>query len=447
MGWRPGAAARARTTLRFLACALACAWATGSIRARPRLRRRDLPGILRARHRHLRSLGEAGKAGGDDALACLQASGDHRLHVVLLRQRHAPHGDGVALFEHVHEWPIGTALDGGGRHHDHLPQSIDEHPHVDELAGPKLKIVVGKLGPELHRTRGLVNLIVDHRHLALVERALAVGGQGVDRQLAFGHAFGEIRQVLLGQAEENRDRPELREDDDAGGLRAAHEIAHIDQTDAGTAGDRCDDLGVGQDGAGVVDRRLVELDLRLELTDQRPLGVELLLVDGVGRRQAGVAVQIEPGIGKLRFVLGLLGDGLVECGLVGRGIDLGEHISRGHVLPFRERYVDDFAVDLRAHRHGVERFRGAHAVEIDRNIGRTRGSGEHGNGFARGRAAAAAARHRRHRLLPLRHVVDGSDGGDDEAGNEENGDSSFERHCTTFTPAATPGGNQPPPRA
>jgi hypothetical protein len=43
-------------------------------------------------------------------------------------------------------------------------------------------------------------------------------------------------------------------------------------------------------GARVVDRRLVELDLRLKLSDQGLLGIELLLVDGVGRGKPGVAL-------------------------------------------------------------------------------------------------------------------------------------------------------------
>ena len=113
---------------------------------------------------------EAGKAGRDHALARLQAGGDHGLHVVLLGERHAPHRDGVVVLDHVDERAVRPALDGGGRHHHHLAQRIDQHPHIDELAGPELEIGVGKLGLELHRAGGLVDLVVDHQHLALVER-------------------------------------------------------------------------------------------------------------------------------------------------------------------------------------------------------------------------------------------------------------------------------------
>src|SRR6516165_8635682 len=113
MGWRPGADPRSDYALLSL---------------------------LRARHRYLRSLGEAGKSGRDHALACLQARGDRGLHVVLLHQRHAPHSDGVALLEHVHECPAGPALEGGGRNHAARAQRIEKPPHVDELPGPKLKV-------------------------------------------------------------------------------------------------------------------------------------------------------------------------------------------------------------------------------------------------------------------------------------------------------------------
>jgi len=71
----------------------------------------------------------------------------------------------------------------------------------------------------------------------------------------------------------------------------------------------------------------------------------------------------------LRFVLRLLGDGLVVRGLMGHGVDLGEDESLLHILPFDECNLDQLAVHLRTHGHGVERLRGADTVEIDRDIG------------------------------------------------------------------------------
>ena len=88
------------------------------------------------------------------------------------------------------------------------------------------------------------------------------------------------------QAEEHRDRLYLGDHHDASRIPCLHQIALVDQADAGAARERRDDVGVGEDGARIIDRRLVGVDLRLQLGDQRPLGVELLLVNGVGRGQS-----------------------------------------------------------------------------------------------------------------------------------------------------------------
>ena len=59
------------------------------------------------------------------------------------------------------------------------------------------------------------------------------------------------------------------------------------------------------------------LHLRLELRDQRLLRVGLLLRPEIALRQFGVAVEVDPGVGELRLVLRLLGDGQVVLRLVG----------------------------------------------------------------------------------------------------------------------------------
>ena len=197
----------------------------------------------------------------------------------------------------------------------------------------------------------------------------------------------ELRQILLRQVEEHRDRLKLGDDDDAGRVRRPHQVALVDQPDAGAAGDRRDDVGIGENGARIVDHGLIELDQRLELLDQRLLGVELLLVDGIGGGKPGVAFEIEPGIGELRFVLRLLGHRLIVLRLIGGRIDLGEHEALRNVLAFGEGNVDELAVDLRAHGHGIERARGADAVEIDRHVGRLGGDREHRNRLRRRRCA------------------------------------------------------------
>ena len=85
-----------------------------------------------------------------------------------------------------------------------------------------------------------------------------------------------------------------------------------------------------------------------------------------------VALEIAPGVGELHLVERLLGDGLVELGLVGGGIDLGQHVAALDVLPFLEIDAEDAAVDLRPHGHDVARLGGADAVEIDGHVGNAR---------------------------------------------------------------------------
>ncbi len=132
-----------------------------------RLPRRHLPGIRGARYRHLGAVGEAAEAGRDDAFAGAQAGADHGLAVVLLGEGHRPHTDGAVVLHHIHERPVRAALDGRGRHHDDLPQRVDQQLDVHELAGPKLQPGIGKLTLDLHRAGRRVDLIVDHHHLAL----------------------------------------------------------------------------------------------------------------------------------------------------------------------------------------------------------------------------------------------------------------------------------------
>ena len=100
--------------------------------------------------------------------------------------------------------------------------------------------------------------------------------------------------------------------------------------------DRRDDGGVGQRRPRAVDGGLVGLHLRGVLRDQRALGVGLLLVDGVGGGELLVAREIDLGVGELRFVLRLLGDGLIELRLVGGRIDARQHVAPLDVLAFLE---------------------------------------------------------------------------------------------------------------
>src|SRR5262249_3735071 len=115
---------------------------------------------------------------------------------------------------------------------------------------------------------------------------------------------------------------------------------------------------------------------------------------------------------------------------------------------FGEGDVDELAVDLRAHGHGVERFGGADAVEIDRHVGRARGRRQHRNRIGRRRAAAAAAPPEGLHLLVRLRAGGGADfPGDHQCADQQNGYAPLERHCLMFAIGGAGGRNQPPPSA
>src|SRR5262249_18163343 len=129
------------------------------------------------------------------------------------------------------------------------------------------------------------------------------------------------------------------------------------------------------------------------------------------------------------------------------------HEALGNVLPLDERHGNQLAVDLRAHRHGVERLGGADAVEIDRHIGNARLDRDHRYRVARVAATAALALAFAGLaagllllladLLPGRRIIHDA-GCEDEADEREGYTSLGARHrCAVFGA----GGNQPPPSA
>ena len=83
----------------------------------------------------------------------------------------------------------------------------------------------------------------------------------------------------LRQSEEDGDRPHFGNDDDAG-IRRAHQVALVNQTDTGATVDRCNDRGIVKKRLRVGDGRVVSLELRAELAHQRALGIDRFWCDG-----------------------------------------------------------------------------------------------------------------------------------------------------------------------
>ena len=90
--------------------------------------------------------------------------------------------------------------------------------------------------------------------------------------------------------------------------------------------------------------------------------------------------QIEAHVGKLRLVLRLLGDRLIELRLVDHRIDFAENIALLDLLPLGEVYGNQFAIDLRANQNIVQRTNRTDALEIDRHILNARRRRQHRDG-------------------------------------------------------------------
>ena len=113
----------------------------------------------------------------------------------------------------------------------------------------------------------------------------------------------ELRDLLLGRGEDDRDRLQLGDRHDAGLLRGGDDIALVDQAEAGAAGDRRADRRIVELHLRGVDRRRVRRDLRDQLVDQRILRVELLLGREILLGERRIALQVEPGVGEIGLVL------------------------------------------------------------------------------------------------------------------------------------------------
>ena len=170
-------------------------------------------------------------------------------------------------------------------------------------------------------------------------------------------------ELTLRQGEDDGNRLQLGDDDKAGRIGRMHDVALIDEPDAGPAGERGGNRRVVELGFRAVDRRLVALDLRLELRYRGALGIDLLFWGEIARRQIAEALQVEFCVGEIGFVLHLFGDRLIVRGLKGTGIDLRQEIARLDVLTFGESDLYQFAIDPRLDGDRVERL---HRAETGR---------------------------------------------------------------------------------
>ena len=143
--------------------------------------------------------------------------------------------DDIVGADHVAERPRRTALHGGGRHHDRLRQCLDLQAHIDELSGPELELVVGKFGLELQRAGGGIDLVVDAFQRAGIDHGRRHHCRTHRRPARPWRGRIDPHDLLLRQAELHRDRLQLGDDDEAGGIGRMDDVALVDLAQAGAA--------------------------------------------------------------------------------------------------------------------------------------------------------------------------------------------------------------------
>src|SRR5512144_1154725 len=139
-------------TIRSLLCVWSCR-AAAPLSPCSALPLRTLTGGLSrwriaAADRDFGAVGEADKAGRHDTLRRFKTLADHRLRLVLLLDRDRPHGDGVVIFDHVHEGTVWPSLHGAGRDHHDLLERVDQQTDIDELTRPELQFRIREFGLE-----------------------------------------------------------------------------------------------------------------------------------------------------------------------------------------------------------------------------------------------------------------------------------------------------------
>src|SRR6187200_3599350 len=109
---------------------------------------------------------------------------------------------------------------------------------MDEFAWPQTLVLVGKRGLEPDRARGLVDLVVDQKQLALTELVSVVLVKRRDLYLTLCHGVLHRRQIALRQGENHYGRTEGGQHGDRRLIAGVDDVAGIDQTEADAAVDR-----------------------------------------------------------------------------------------------------------------------------------------------------------------------------------------------------------------
>src|SRR5882672_983586 len=380
---------------------------------------RGLGAARRIRNLHLGAVAQAVVAVDDHGLARGNARLDRHAVAFAGAGLDRAQGDGAVVLEHIHEGSLCAALYRRGRNQSRAAERVEQQAHVDELVGEEIAVLVRKLGFQLDRPRGRIDLVVDGEQLSGGEPIFLLAVVGLDGK---GHpgtqALEHLGQAVLRDGEHHGDRLELGDDDQAVGVARPDDVARIDEAQAQAAPDRRSDGGVDELQLRIVDLALVEFHRALVLAHQRLLGVDLLLGDRILRVQAAVALDVDARVREQRLVARHLALGLGELRLISPRIDGGEHVPRLHDLAFGEGDPDELAVDPASHRHRPERRYAAQSIQVDVDVAGLRRGRDDGRGARR---IEAPARLPLRSLARLKEVHRGAGRSEDQNKNDHPG--------------------------
>ena len=287
-------------------------------------------------------------SGGDDAIAVGHACGDDGRIAGGRADLDGTRLHGVILRDDPGEQPLRSALDRGIGDGDRVVARFHQHPGIDEFARPERVVGVGKHRLEPDGGRCRVDGVVDQQQRAGAQGDFVVLVEC--RYLDRAAALRPANLIDIGRRQRENDGAGLRQHQigerfDIGGM---YHVARIDQPDADAAVAWRLDIGVVELCLGRLDRRGVGSNQGLGLIHLRSLLIDVLLGFDVFEDQSLGADEVLLDCDQCRFVLRLLGFGLVERSLKQARVDLGEAVSLFDVLAFGEQHQLQFAVDLGA---------------------------------------------------------------------------------------------------
>src|SRR5260370_6744737 len=200
-----------------------------------------------------------------------------------------------------------------------------------------------------------MNIVVDGLKLSAGVFRGVVGVVSIDVQRRAGTELAvHVRKLMLRQAENQRDRLQLSNDQKSVGVGSMDDVADVDKAETDAATDRRGDAGIRELQFGVVNLALVRRDGAIELPNQRCLSVKLLLRDDAFFKQKLESFEIYFGVSALRLIFGELPQSLCKLDLERTRIDLSEQISFVDELPLLECDANELTIHATANRNSVE---------------------------------------------------------------------------------------------